>query len=54
MVRRYLRENANGADKQYMCICAWMVFTAKPHTDRGLYYMEELYDLREQFQQELN
>ena len=54
MVRRYMRENANGADKQYMCICAWQVFEAKPHTDRGVYYMEELYHLREQFQQELN
>jgi len=53
MVRRYLRENANGADKEYMCMCAWSLFCDK-NTDRGVYYMEELYHIREQFRKELN
>jgi hypothetical protein len=54
MVRKYLAENTNGADKEYMATCAWSVFCDKPHTDRGVYYMEELYDIREQFRKELN
>ena len=54
MVQQYLANNCKQVDKLYMASCAWFVFSAKSHTDRGVYYTEELYDIREQFRQELN
>lgn len=54
MIRRYISHNCKPEDKHYMATCAWGVFNRFPHTDRGVYYMEELYDIKEQFRQELN
>jgi len=54
MIRRYMNHNCTQEDKHYMATCAWSMFCNKPHTDRGVYYMEELYDITEQFRAELN
>ena len=55
MVFLYMANNCIQPDKEYMASCAWYMFsTTYPHTDRGVYYTEELYDIKEQFRQELN
>ena len=54
MIRRYINHNCKPVDKHYMASCAWSVFNRFPQTNRGVYYMEELYDIKEQFRQELN
>ena len=54
MVFLYMANNCIQADKEYMASCAWYMFSSQSHTDRGAYYTEELYDIKEQFRQELN